>query len=138
MITCEECPDSTCCRDVTVEIDEPDSLEDWDEFRWMVAHKNVAVYKDDEDDWVVEFKTPCENLEEDGKCKVYYKRPRTCSKHSPETCVRNGEEDAEEIRFDTMEQVEEYVKEKVLPKLEKEAQKNWEELKNLKWGKAQE
>ncbi len=59
MITCDNCPDSTCCRDVTVEIDEPETLEEWDEIRWMVAHKNVAVYKDNEDDWVVEFNTPC-------------------------------------------------------------------------------
>ena len=53
MIDCEQCPDSSCCKDVTVEIDEPDTVEDWDEIRWMVSHKNVSVYKDNEDEkWV--------------------------------------------------------------------------------------
>ena len=138
MINCDNCPDSSCCKDVTVEIDDPEDFEDWDEIRWMVAHKNVSVYRDDEEDWLVEFKTPCDKLDESGKCTVYDKRPKTCKEHPEANCVHNGEDDDDEIRFNTMEEVEKYVREKVLPGLEKEAKDNLEKLQNLKWGKDQE
>jgi uncharacterized protein len=139
MITCDVCPDSSCCRDVTVEIDEPEDLDDWDEIRWMVGHKNVAVYKDQEDDWVVEFKTPCEQLHEDGerkgKCKIYHERPKTCREHEVESCVYNGEGAIEKLRFDTMKQVEAYVAKHVMPGLLQEARKGLHAVENWEWGK---
>tara|TARA_Y100000310_G_scaffold203527_1_gene203764 strand:- start:6645 stop:7061 length:417 start_codon:yes stop_codon:yes gene_type:complete len=135
MITCDQCPDSVCCRDVTVEIDEPEDMEDWDEIRWMVGHKNVAVYKDDDDDWVIEFKTPCDKLDERGKCTIYHERPKTCRDHEVETCVYNGEGEIEKIRFDNMEQVEAYVEQFVKPKLLKELKKEVRDIENWEWGK---
>jgi Fe-S-cluster containining protein len=123
MITCDKCPDSACCRDVTVEIDEPETLEEWDEIRWMVAHKNVAVYVDEDDDWVVVFKTDCNKLDEKGKCTTYNTRPQKCKDHPMDSCVYNGEGDLEKIRFDTMDQVEQYVKKEILPDKKKELQK---------------
>ena len=132
MITCENCPDSSCCKDVTVEIDEPDTVEDWDEIRWMVSHKNVAVYKDNDEDWVVEFKTPCEKLGEDGKCTVYHKRPGICQTHALDNCVYNGEGDVHILRFDTVEQVEEYIKKNALADMKKEAKDNLDEIEKWK------
>ena len=130
MITCDICPDSACCKDVTVEIDEPDTLEDWDEIRWMVAHDKVAVYMDQEDDWVVEFKTPCTNIDNKGKCLVYGKRPKTCIEHPLDSCIYNGEGKVEQIRFETMDQVEEHVKKHVIPKLQKEMKGQQNQLDN--------
>tara|TARA_Y100000310_G_C20512546_1_gene729572 strand:- start:262 stop:666 length:405 start_codon:yes stop_codon:yes gene_type:complete len=132
MITCENCPDSSCCRDVTTEIDDPETLEDWDEIRWMVSHKNVAVYKDNDDDWVVEFKTPCEKLNEKGGCTVYHKRPGICQEHALDTCVYNGEGDTYKVRFDTVEQVEDYIKKNALAKMKAEAKTNLDELEKWK------
>jgi len=128
MITCDICPDSACCRDVTVEIDEPETLEDWDEIRWMVGHQNVAVYKDGDDDWVVEFKTPCSKLGPNGKCTIYKTRPKKCIDHPVETCVYNGEDDEDEIRFENMEQVDEYVKKHVIPEMKEDLKKQLEAL----------
>ena len=131
MINCDQCPDSSCCKDVTVEIDEPTTVEDWDEIRWMVSHKNVSVYQDNEEDWVVEFKTPCAKLDESGKCTVYDKRPDICRGHDLDTCVYNGEGDTHLVRFETVEDVEKYIKENVFDKMKKEAQKDLEDVK--KW-----
>jgi Fe-S-cluster containining protein len=134
MITCDMCPDSACCRDVVVELDEPTDLEDWDEIRWMVSHKNVAVYLDNEDDWVVEFKTPCENLDHRGKCNIYSTRMKTCRDHRMDSCVKNGEGTPEKIRFDNMKQVEEHVEKIIIPDLIKETEEELENIKNWKWG----
>ena len=133
MITCDQCPDSACCRDVTVEIEEPETLEDWDEIRWMVAHKNVAVYVDNDDDWVVEFKTPCKKLDDKGKCTIYHERPQMCKEHELESCVYNGEGTVEKMRFDTMAQVEEHIKSKVKTKMIEELQEEMDKIKEWKF-----
>ena len=47
MATCNEC-NGACCKEICVGIDEPKTIDDWDEIRWMVAHENIAVYVDEE------------------------------------------------------------------------------------------
>lgn len=110
MITCEECG-GECCRNVSIEIDEPETKEDWDEIRWFLYHENIIVYKDNEKDWLVEFQTKCKNLDENNKCKIYEKRPKTCREHDMETCQVNGEDDVGDPIFRTQEDVEKYLKE---------------------------
>ena len=108
--TCEECKQE-CCKSVIVEIDEPTTKKDWEDIKWKVAHKNVKVLKDNEEDWCVEFLTDCNHLREDGGCEIYDKRPEMCSGHSPETCVINGEGDYYEIIFHNIKDVEKYLSE---------------------------
>jgi Fe-S-cluster containining protein len=110
MITCEEC-DGKCCKDVAVEIDEPETQEDWDEIRWFLYHENIIVYKDNEGDWLIEFHTRCKHLDENNKCMIYDKRPKTCREHDVESCQVNGEGNIGEIVFRTVEDLEKYLKE---------------------------
>lgn len=124
MITCHECK-GKCCRDLAIEMDTPKNREDWDYIKWMVAHENVSVYMDKENDWLVEFRTNCKMLTENNECKVYEKRPLICKNHKIHTCVMNGDEDDEKIRFDTVEQVEEYIEKIVKPKFSEEL-KDWD------------
>ncbi len=128
MITCDKCPDAGCCRDVTVGIDDPETIQDWDEIRWMIAHKNVSVYQDNEEDWVVEFRTDCTKLNEDNTCKIYQKRPKMCRDHENDNCIYNGEGDVHLIRFDTIEQVEEHIKNQIKPKMLQKAQRELTKL----------
>lgn len=107
---CKGCP-GLCCRYVAVELDEPEDAEDWDEIKWMLHHKNLTVYKDNDGDWLVEFKTDCKNLDENGRCKIYDERPELCREHDPETCVRNGEGEVHVILFKTPEDVDKYLEE---------------------------
>jgi Fe-S-cluster containining protein len=111
MIHCKDCK-SDCCKYIAVEIDEPETPEEFDEIRWFVAHENVRVYKDSDEDWLVEFVTPCKMLDEHNNCKIYGKRPKICDEHGMDECVQNGEGDVELILFETVEQVEEYMKKK--------------------------
>ncbi len=111
MITCEEC-DAACCKAVAIEIDEPTTKEDWEDIRWQVAHKNIIVYLDNEDDWLIEFHTPCDQLDEKNRCKIYDKRPTMCHKHDPDGCIKNGEGKFYKILFRTIEDVDEYLAKK--------------------------
>ncbi len=106
---CNEC-ESDCCRYVAVEIDEPETPEDFDEIRWFLAHKDVRVYKDTDGDWLIEFKTPCNMLDENHRCKIYDQRPAICQGHGMDECIHNGEGEVEEILFETVEDVERYMK----------------------------
>ena len=79
-LPCVECG-SRCCRYVALEVDKPTCKQDYDNIRWYLLHKNVSVFIDHEDDWYVEFKTPCLELGEHGYCDVYDERPRLCRHH---------------------------------------------------------
>jgi Fe-S-cluster containining protein len=123
MGSCNEC-NGACCREICIEIDEPKTIEDWDDIRWMVAHENIAVYVDDEGDWLAEVQTNCTQLDPESKCKIYSKRPIICKNHKPDTCVKNAEESGEKLRFNTIEEVEAHIEKVVKPKL-KEQLEEW-------------
>lgn len=107
---CFEC-NQECCKSVIVQIDDPETFEDWEDIKWQVAHHNVRVIKDNCGDWCVEFLTECDEMADDGKCKIYEKRPQMCRNHSAETCVINGEGEYYEVVFDCINDVEKYLEE---------------------------
>lgn len=115
LISCSQCPDASCCLDLTIEIDNPISLEDWDEIRWMTAHKNVSVVLGSDGNFAVVFNTPCEKLLSNGKCGIYSSRPETCARYPVESCQQNGDGDLYTLRFDKIEDVDVHIKEKILP-----------------------
>jgi len=118
MKNCDEC-DGECCKSIAIEIDEPETKEDWDEIRWFLCHKNVLVYKDNDGDWLVEYLTDCKYLDENNKCKIYEKRPKTCREHDPESCQANGEGEIGNPVFKSVEDLEKYLKEQ---------KKKWDDL----------
>ena len=121
MINCDKC-NAECCREICVEMDKPETIEDWDLIRWMVAHEKVAVYLDDEDDWLVEIKTDCKYINPDRTCKIYNERPLICKEHKLDSCVKNAE-GGEKLRFNTVEEVDKYIEEVIKPKLDREIAK---------------
>ncbi len=109
MPSCEEC-NGECCRYVTANIEEPTEPEDWDEIKWMLMHENVLVYKDSEDDWIVEFRTKCKNLDDDtNRCGIYGKRPDICKEHNTKDCDATEGEFAN-ILFEKPEDVDRHLK----------------------------
>jgi Fe-S-cluster containining protein len=105
---CKDC--SMCCDYVTVEIDEPETKDDFDEIIWFINHKNVIVYLDNEDSWNVEFETPCIHMNEKGLCGVYNERPDICRDYSQDECLKCGEGEIFKILFKTKQDVVDYVK----------------------------
>ena len=108
--TCTEC-NAECCRDVAVEMEKPETFDDFETLKWFLAHKNVLIYIDHDGDWMVEFKTECKNLDENGRCSIYNERFTICRQHDPLECVANGEGNFFKRVFRTSEDVDNYMKE---------------------------
>lgn len=106
--SCEGC-NGACCRYVSVEIDVPEELKDFEEIKWFVIHKGVYVYVDEDDCWYIEFSTPCRYLE-NNKCSIYEKRPNICKEYNHDECTFHNEY-SEKFTFKTLEDVEKYIKE---------------------------
>lgn len=106
--TCDGCG-AKCCRYVAIEIDTPETKEDFENIKWYVCHKNINVYFDCDDVWHIEFLTPCEFIGDDNLCTIYEKRPQICRDYSVETCLHHN--DYEEHTFTCVEDVEDYMKE---------------------------
>ena len=100
-----------CCREISVEIGTPRTKKDWEEIKWMVCHKDVNVFQDHENDWLIEFRADCDYLDEKHKCTIYEKRPSVCSDHSNQDCIIHSD-DYFKIRFTSLEDVENYLKKK--------------------------
>lgn len=77
---CDACG-AKCCRYVSIEIDKPTGKRDYDTIRWYLLHRNVNVYIDHEEEWFVEFITPCEELRPANRCGAYEERPQVCRDH---------------------------------------------------------
>jgi Fe-S-cluster containining protein len=106
--TCNDC-NGMCCKHVAIEIDTPETKEDFENIRWFVAHKNVKVYIDEDDLWHVEFSTPCEFFGENNQCKIYDKRPAICREYSQEECLFHNPY-AEKYTFNSLDEIDDYMR----------------------------
>ncbi len=75
----------------------------------QVTSKN-DVYVDEDNEWHVEFKTPCEYLDENNLCSVYSKRPKICRDYGQDECHFHNEY-SEKYSLETLEDVENYIDE---------------------------
>ena len=107
--TCEDC-DGMCCKYVAIEIDAPEKKQDFENIKWYVLHKNVNVFVSEDDEWHVEFITPCEFLGENGLCENYEKRPKICKDYDEEYCLFHNPDYSEKFTFKNLRDVEEYIK----------------------------
>lgn len=84
-----------CCTYVAVEISEPSTVKSATEILWHLYHQNVSVYRDANDDWLVQFETRCRHLLDDNKCGIYETRPHICREYSEEACEVNAEDEGQ-------------------------------------------
>jgi Fe-S-cluster containining protein len=106
---CMKC-DAGCCRTVAVEWQKPTSRKDWEQVRWLVAHKNISVYLDHDDDWLIEFKTDCTHLDKNNRCLIYDNRMPICREHPADSCEMAGEEEYFVEMYRTTEDVDRVIK----------------------------
>ena len=76
---------SACCRYITVKIPGPRSILDFDNLLWQLSHHDIQAFKDS-DGWHLLINNKCVNLQKDGKCAIYAKRPFACRDHSADAC----------------------------------------------------
>lgn len=107
---CDGCSD--CCKYIALEIDKPLTNEDCQDYFWHLHHKNVGIYIGWDNKWYLEFKTPCQQLNSKGLCKIYDDRPKLCKQYKQEDCTRYIKTPAEKIYFHTAEELNDYFEKK--------------------------
>lgn len=107
---CKGC-DSKCCKYVATEIDAPENLEDFEAIKWYVCHEKVNVFVDEDNEWYLEFLTPCKHLDENDYCKIYEKRPQVCRDYKQDECLFHNDDYEEKYTFKKIEDVEKYIEE---------------------------
>jgi Fe-S-cluster containining protein len=80
-----------CCSYVAVEIDGPSTLDAATNILWYLYHRDVSVYVDD-GEWLIQFETRCQNLEDDNRCSIYETRPPVCRSFDESTCEVNADQ----------------------------------------------
>lgn len=105
-VLCDRC-DAKCCKYVCIELEKPETKEDFDWLRFYVMHKNIHVTLDVAGQWALVFDTPCSFLE-GSKCGMYDNtRPSACLQMKPPYCDYTASPESF-VRFDTPEQLEAY------------------------------
>ncbi|MBN1886066.1 MAG: YkgJ family cysteine cluster protein [Candidatus Krumholzibacteriota bacterium] len=108
---CDECIPAKCCMYLSIEIDEPEDKGDWDDLLWMIAHRDIEIYMD-EDRWYMMARNPCRFYTPDRGCLIYPKRPRICRGHTHQDCEFENDYDFE-LHFHDYEELERYIRRNV-------------------------
>lgn len=82
-----------CCTYLAVEISAPDSVRAATEILWHLYHEGVSIYRDSDDEWMVQFETRCKHLAADNKCAIYEQRPQICRDYAADTCEVNADDE---------------------------------------------
>lgn len=107
---CGFCSNSKCCTYITQEISTPRSKHDFEFLLWQVSHNNVRAYKD-EGTWYVMVDTPCNHLQDNGRCMIYDQRPSVCREYSNDYCEFDAPaEDGFDLYFDGYQALLKYCK----------------------------
>jgi hypothetical protein len=89
MTLCSGC--QRCCTYVAVEVDAPDTPWMYDQYVWLLYHKNIWMYVEKGNKWYVQFETVCEKLGPKGECRVHGMHPVLCKEYDARSCERRGE-----------------------------------------------
>ncbi|MET0286149.1 MAG: YkgJ family cysteine cluster protein [Polyangiales bacterium] len=90
-VPCLKC--GLCCSYIAVAIDGPDTVKAATEILWHLYHDHVSIYRDSDDEWMVQFETRCRHLASDNKCRIYADRPHICRTYSEDTCEVNASDE---------------------------------------------
>jgi len=69
----------------TQQMGTPRTKDDFDHLLWQMAHKNIQVYKD-EGEWFLLVNNKCQFLGAKGQCGIYDTRPQLCRDYSNDYC----------------------------------------------------
>jgi Fe-S-cluster containining protein len=108
---CDKCS-ALCCRYFALPMDNPRTVDDYDNIRWYLMHENVVVFVEKKQ-WYLGVLTKCKHLQDDNRCGIYETRPRVCRTYSTENCDYHGGEYDFDILFTSAEQLREYAEKKL-------------------------
>lgn len=108
MSPCRKCT-ARCCRYIAFQIDAPKRKHDFENIRWYLAHRKVAVFIEKKK-WFIEFITDCKYIGKDHSCTIYHKRPAICREHSSHDCEIDEASFSHECSFKTLEEFDVYLR----------------------------
>jgi len=109
---CKDCIPAKCCMYFSVEIDEPEYMDDWNDMLWIMAHREVQIYMND-DKWYVLVNNPCRFYDPSRGCLIYPKRPRICREHTWKDCEYKEDYNFD-LHFHSYEELERYIRNNVV------------------------
>ena len=108
-LPCAECG-GRCCRHVAIELNRPACKRDYDNIRWFLCHRDVAVYVDLDNVWHILFNTACEFIDEKNRCSMYDDRPKLCRSYGGENELCEFFESPYKMIFHSVGEFEAYLK----------------------------
>ena len=81
-----------CCTYLAVGIDGPVNAKAATEILWHLYHEGVSIYRDGDNEWMVQFESRCRHLMVDNKCAIYEQRPQICREYSEVSCEVNADD----------------------------------------------
>lgn len=103
---CDDCA-AKCCRYFALEIETPESREDFEDIRWYLCHEQTLIYVSDET-WYLHVENDCRYRGPDHRCTIYDRRPTMCREHNTDDCER-AEPWAYDLKFASLEELETYI-----------------------------
>jgi Fe-S-cluster containining protein len=110
-VLCTYCT-ALCCRYFTLQIQTPETWDDYDNLRWYLAHGRVSLFVEDGSWFLIVF-GDCKYLQSDNRCGIYAERPAICGNYTTEACEYDNDYVFEKY-FEAPEQIWEYA-EAILP-----------------------
>ena len=106
---CRLCTGTKCCQYITMQIDTPISIADFDTLLWQVAHRHVQFYKDSDGWFMLVVDASCEHITSKGQCGIYDQRPMICRSYSNDECeFDSSAEEGFDLFFDNYQSLDEY------------------------------
>lgn len=105
--TCSKC-NARCCKYFALEIDRPESRNDFENIRWYISHEKTSVFIE-RGKWFLNVKNRCRYLDVDNRCTVYENRPAICRRLDTNGCEYHDTPPIREIK--TPKQLEAYLRE---------------------------
>lgn len=104
---CEQCA-GLCCRYIALPLDTPETLKDFEDVRWYLAHEGISVFVE-KGDWYINIATRCKFLNKDNLCEIYEHRPKICRGYKEDNCDFHSGDYGYEMHFTSIEELEEYL-----------------------------
>lgn len=81
---------SRCCETVCIEVDAPRMAWEYDQWIWVLHHRNLELYVEKPERWFLHIEAVCEQLGEDRRCRIYGEHPVLCREYDPRDCERRA------------------------------------------------
>ncbi|MGF1634389.1 MAG: YkgJ family cysteine cluster protein [Phycisphaerae bacterium] len=130
---CDQCA-ALCCRYVALPLDNPETVNDYDNIRWYLLHENLVVFVE-EGQWHLGIFTRCKHLQRDNRCGIYETRPRICREYTTDNCEYHAASFDYDHLFTSGEQLSDWYRKEFGRPLEKQPRKAKPKVKKLKNGR---